>query len=335
MFGCRLKCKMSIVNSVLVLAVFVQLCNHVASQFSGPTLACGGTSLLKTTTLISPAQIGTNGAATSCSYNIRAINLRVCQLRLDFNSFNLAPPTINPYPSCNIDTLSIANLDFNLCGENSGQHIYVPFSPTLGNMTLTINFNLGARILGQTGPYWNVRVQQLECPVGAAYASKTAVRSESLVKTFHNDLNDLAPTGCLQYYTAQTGIVKSFNFNNGGPYIGNMNYAICFRRTRVNTSLKLFGDVFDLAAGDATGYDSSCFSNIETAGRSEDFLHIPEGVARLDQSVRANRFCGQILQQREVESKSPGPFVLYFNSDTTYGANGATETGFQLSYQLV
>ncbi|XP_019538188.2 uncharacterized protein LOC109409219 [Aedes albopictus] len=326
---------MSIFKSVVTLAVCVQLCNQVVGQFTGPTLACGGTSLLKTTTLISPAQIGTNGAATSCSYNIRAINLRVCQLRLDFNSFNLAPPTVNPYPACHIDTLSIANLDFNLCGENSGQHIYVPFSPTLANMTLAINFNLGSRIPGQVGPYWNVRVQQLECPVGAAFASKAAVRAESLVKTFHNDLGELAPTGCLQYHTTPTGIIKSFNFNNGGPYIGNMNYAICFRRTRANSSLKLFADVFDLAAGDATGYDSSCYSNIETPGRSEDYLLVPEGVAQMEQNVRANRFCGQSLHQRSVESSLPGPFALYFNSDSTYGANGATETGFQMSYQIV
>lgn len=185
--------------------------------------------------------------------------------------------------------------------------VYVPFSPTLANMTLAINFNIGSRTPGQVGPYWNVRVQQLECPVGAAYASKTAIRTESLVKTFHNDLGELAPTGCLQYYTAPTGIIKSFNFNNGGPYIGNMNYAICFRRTRTSSTLKLYADVFDLAAGDAAGYDNSCYSNIATPGRSEDFLHIPEGVAQMDQTIRANRFCGQSLNQKSVESK-----LLYY-----------------------
>ncbi|XP_058446924.1 uncharacterized protein LOC131427595 [Malaya genurostris] len=308
----------------------------VTAQFTGPTLACGGTSLLKSTTLISPAQIGTNGA-NSCAYTIRAINLRICQLRLDFNSFNLAPPTIDPYPVCSTDTLSIQNLDFNLCGENSGQHVYVPFSPTLAEMTLAINFNLGTRLPGQTAPYWNIRVQQLECPIGVSYA-KFAIRTESaiLAKTFHHDLASLAPTGCLQFHTALTGVIKSFNFNMGGPYIGDMHYAICFRRLRTNTALKLYADVFDLASNDDVGYDDSCFSRIETVGRSEDYLLIPNGETVVDgNTIRATRFCGQSIHQKSIESSAPGPFVLQFNSDTIYGTNGARETGFHITYEIV
>lgn len=40
-----------------------------------------------------------------------------------------------------------------------------------------------------------------------------------------------APPGCLQYYPETTGTYESFNYNGGlGPYIANLNYAICFRR---------------------------------------------------------------------------------------------------------
>lgn len=184
--------------------------------------------------------------------------------------------------------------------------VYVPFTPTLTDITLSINFKLGSRDAGVAAPYWNIRVQQLECPVGATFASKSALRAElppPLAKTFHNDLGVLAPAGCLQYHTTTTGVIKSFNFNSGGPYIGDMNYAICFRRSRTNTELKLHADEFDMAAGDETGYDGSCFSNIKTPGRSEDFLHIPEGVVDLGQTVRATRFCGQSIHQRTVECK--------------------------------
>ncbi|XP_058822003.1 uncharacterized protein LOC131683758 [Topomyia yanbarensis] len=338
----RKNSKTMFVKVSVIMVMLVQLTGigprGVTAQYTGPTLACGGTSLLKTTTLISPAQIGTNGAATSCSYTIRAINLRVCQLRLDFNSFNLAAPTIDPYPICSIDTLSIQNLDFNLCGENSGQHVYVPFNPTLAEMTMAINFNLGTRLAGQAAPYWNIRVQQLECPIGASFASKLAIRTEStgLAKTFHNDLGVLAPTGCLQYHTAVTGVIKSFNFNMGGPYIGDMHYAICFRRLRTNTALKLYADVFDLASNDDVGIDDSCFSRIETIGRSEDYLYIPDGRAMPNgNTIRATRFCGQSIHQKSAETSAPGPFVLQFNSDTIYGANGARETGFHITYEIV
>lgn len=63
------------------------------------------------------------------------------QLRLDFNSFNLAPPTVNPYPACHIDTLSIANLDFNLCGENSGQHSKLLDPPRARETKLDLRLN--------------------------------------------------------------------------------------------------------------------------------------------------------------------------------------------------
>ncbi|XP_055597885.1 uncharacterized protein LOC129747620 [Uranotaenia lowii] len=309
----------------------------VAAQFTGPTLACGGTSLLKTTTLITPALVSTN-----CVYKIRAINLRVCQLRLDFNSFNLIGPSITPsvpYPHCSSDVLSVENLDFTLCGENSGQHLYVPFTPSVTDLTFTIEFKLAPSAARQSTPYWNIRVQQLECPVGASFASKAAFRAElpPLVKTFHNDLGVLAPTGCLQYHTASNGIIKSFNFDNGGPYPANLNYAICFRRGRESEGLRLHASVFDLGFGSADGYDGACFANIATPGRSEDYLYIPNAVAGNDpqQLVRATRFCSKSIHQKTVEATPPGPYVLQFNSDSIYGANGATETGFQITYEII
>ncbi|KAL1398688.1 hypothetical protein pipiens_008762 [Culex pipiens pipiens] len=335
---------------VALAAVLVQLImvmtswgGGVSAQFAGPTLACGGTSLLKMTTLISPAQIGTNGgAASSCTYTIRAMNLRVCQLRLDFNTFNLAQPTADPYPRCVNDVLTIENMDFHLCGANDGQHIYVPFSPTYNDMTMTIDFKLAGRTLGEQAPYWNIRVQQLECPVGPAFASKLANRFIPEIpppsgKTFSNDLATLAPTGCLQYFTAPTGTIKSFNFGPG-PYIGDTNYAICFRRTRANRILSLHADVFDLGYVETGGMewtDNECYSNIPTPGRSEDYLFIQDGhyVAAGGITRRASRFCGQSIIQNTVETSSPGPFVVYFNSDKLIEAS--REMGFHITYEIV
>lgn len=49
----------------------------------------------------------------------------------------------------------------------------------------------------------------------------------------------VAPPDCLQYYVEPQGMLDSFNFNDGkGPYIGDMNYAICFRRLRQNRSIQ-------------------------------------------------------------------------------------------------
>ena len=48
------------------------------------------------------------------------------------------------------------------------------------------------------------------------------------------DYNNLAPTGCTQYYFgAQTDTVQTYNFD-GGQHLANQNQNICVRRERGN-----------------------------------------------------------------------------------------------------
>lgn len=104
---------------------------------------------------------------------------------------------------------------------------------------------------GQGNYNWDITVNQLECPLGqsrsiggfemvnAMRASNATAEMYRPVRTPKMIVSDwLAPPGCLQYFVEPTSsliFVESFNYNNGvGPYIGNMNYAICFRRMRNN-----------------------------------------------------------------------------------------------------
>lgn len=92
---------------------------------------------------------------------------------------------------------------------------------------------------------WKIAVHQFECPLGQS-RSINSIQSMNDEKQkpsiqgkmgFFNDW--LAPQGCLQYFVQPNGTVESFNLNNGvGPYIGNMNYAICFRRTRADSMIR-------------------------------------------------------------------------------------------------
>ncbi|XP_049548323.1 uncharacterized protein LOC125959541 [Anopheles darlingi] len=314
----------------------------------GPTLACGGTSLVKTTTLISPQNAGTNGL--TCVYTIRSLNLRICQLRLDFNSFSLAQPTLDPYPTCINDVLTVDGLNFNLCGENSGQHVYVPFNPTSADRTLTIAFRIASRAQIPTlgNPHWSVRVQQLECPTGLpAGGLRSLLEPESALngvapRTTH-DLSALAPVGCLQYFTEPSGTVESFNLggNGVGPYLGGLSYAICFQRTRSTHQLHFSTSTFELGySANPTetnvGFDELCYSNVASPGRSEDNLHIPNAVVQLPTAtprLRAERFCSRSLLNADVEVTSPGPFMMYFNSDRQFDAS-RPEAGFRVHYHL-
>uniref|UniRef100_A0A182PH76 CUB domain-containing protein n=1 Tax=Anopheles epiroticus TaxID=199890 RepID=A0A182PH76_9DIPT len=315
----------------------------------GPTLACGGTSLVKSTTLLTPNNIAANGL--TCVYTIRALNLRICQLRLDFNSFSLAQPTLDPYPRCINDVFSVDNLNFDLCGENSGQHVYVPFNPTSADRTMTITFRIASRsqIPTLANPHWSVRVQQLECPSGMAVAAKDAARHletpdmlPPLARTLHGDIGLLAPTGCLQYFQDTSGTVESFNFGNGaGPYLGAMNYAICFHRSRNSNALRVIPMTFEIASSATPtaqnpGVDELCYSSIASPGRSEDNLQIPNAVARLPTlpSLRATRFCSTSLANGDVEVSGPGPFIMYFQSDQLFDPF-RRETGFRFQYTII
>uniref|UniRef100_A0A182JFX4 CUB domain-containing protein n=2 Tax=Anopheles atroparvus TaxID=41427 RepID=A0A182JFX4_ANOAO len=330
---------------VLVIGMLQQ--TPALAQYTGPSLACGGTSLVKSTNLVAPMNVATNGI--NCVYTIRALNLRICQLRLDFNSFSLAQPTLDPYPRCVNDVLSIENLDFDLCGENTDQHVYVPFNPTNAARTLTITFRIASRnqIPTLTNPHWSVRVQQLECPTGMAAASGPSLRDTApeiaapipLARTFHGDFGLVAPVGCLQYFTEPTGTVESFNFGAGaGPYLGGLSYAICFQRK--SNPLRLRATNFEMAASaDPTvgnpGFDELCYSSIQVPARSEDHLHIPNAVVQVPgaPTVRASRFCHHSLLDANVEVSFPGPFMLFFNSDRLFDPF-RREVGFRMTYQL-
>ncbi|EDS40860.1 conserved hypothetical protein [Culex quinquefasciatus] len=80
--------------------------------------------------------------------------------------------------------------------------------------------------------------------------------------------------------------------------------------------------------------DNECYSNVPTPARSEDYLFIQDGhyVAAGGITRRASRFCGQSIIQNTVETSSPGPFVVYFNSDKLIEAS--REMGFHITYEI-
>ena len=181
-------------------------------------------------------------------------HLKSFQFRLDFRQLSLAPPTVNPYPICEQDTLKVG--DITLCGENAGQHIYVPVARGDRQITITIQTTSRAIQNGMKSPLWNIAVNQIDCPLGVTRSLNVdnAAMNETNVevaqpaalienvrspRTFFSDW--FAPPGCMQYHANPTGVIETFNLNNGvGPYIGNMKYSICFRRTRFNSAIRYF-----------------------------------------------------------------------------------------------
>lgn len=147
-------------------------------------ITCGGTSSYNNTYFVSP-NFPSPATGSTCTVTIPKCNVDICQLRIDFLTFNLAQP--NAAGVCNTDAFYVIGGGSNvpvLCGENSGQHIYVDFN---GNNDIQLIVNTNA--LSSTSRAWNMKITQIGC-----------------------DCPTKAPTGCLQYYTALTGTVTSFNY---------------------------------------------------------------------------------------------------------------------------
>ncbi|PSN47048.1 hypothetical protein C0J52_09368 [Blattella germanica] len=132
-------------------------------------------------------------------------------LRLDLLDFSLAQPDANG--NCLDDSMVVtggASLVPRICGENTGQHVYVDFPPEDSPIQISISTN-GAVTFNRK---WNIKITQIEC------AS-----------------TERAPTGCLMYYTAINGKVMSFNYASAGrglelPWtreLADLNYGVCIR----------------------------------------------------------------------------------------------------------
>lgn len=96
---------------------------------------------------------------SSCTLTIQKCNPDICQVRIDFLSFSLAQP--NDDGVCTTDAFYVIGGASNvpvLCGENSGQHIYVDFNGD-NDIQLVLNTNGGAT----TSRAWNFKITQIGC----------------------------------------------------------------------------------------------------------------------------------------------------------------------------
>ncbi|XP_059098357.1 uncharacterized protein LOC131892574, partial [Tigriopus californicus] len=130
---------------------------------------------------------GTNGQ----SYTITKCSCDVCYLRLDFLTFSLLGmvSTSEIMGGMCLDSLKVTSSSNEpipeICGQNSGQHIYVDMDRGCsGNAKLDFSFTGAA-----STRIFEIKATQIEC------GSRSA-----------------PPDGCLQYHTNLDGRFQTFNF---------------------------------------------------------------------------------------------------------------------------
>ncbi|KAK9308041.1 hypothetical protein QLX08_001775 [Tetragonisca angustula] len=139
----------------------------------------------------------------NCSVVVQKIDRQVSQLRIDFVHFNIGQPNSRT-GVCDEDIMEIRNgrSVFQMCGWNSGQHLYIDLDDDEQSLTLDL------RLLGSLQPrMWEMRIVQL-------------------------GFDQRAPTGCLQYFRGSNGTLKSLNFLSNGRFLANQDYLLCVRQER-------------------------------------------------------------------------------------------------------
>jgi len=323
--------------------------------------SCQGGSIAENCTYFTSSSLTTG---SSCSLTVCKCSSDVCQLRLDFETFVLNNPVTattitvgaagaggaaTRQGNCDTDYFGVTvpggKTPPLICGTNTGQHMYIPASDTGCN---TLNGNIGSASTATTSAF-TIKVTQVEC------GSKR-----------------LAPSGCLQYFTQDTGTIQTFNYNSGaGVHLANMDYSACVRDNReycaicYYTPATITGFKMSVPNGIAAiiGLDTNCGAPGVTAyanGGAYDHIVIPGGQCNspVNGAVVANTFtfdrycntqlgCGTMGDGSEQAAASLGtvctnqkPFKIsvltdgleYHNAVAASEALATNNVGFEINY---
>jgi len=234
--------------------------------------SCGGGSISENCTYFTSSALNKGG---SCGLTICKSDADVCQLRLDFETFVLNNPVTstaititttlnaNRIGSCDTDSFGVTvpggKSPPQICGTNTGQHMYIPASDQCN----VLNANIGSSSTATTSAF-TIKVTQIEC------SSKTK-----------------APNGCLQYFTEDTGTIETFNYNSAaGVLLVNQDYSSCVRTGRTYCAICYYSSSFKLSVPNAIaaigsfGVDTNCGTASTTAYANAggyDHVVIPGG----------------------------------------------------------
>ncbi|XP_055685628.1 uncharacterized protein LOC129791461 [Lutzomyia longipalpis] len=155
----------------------------------------------------------------SCKLKIKMIDEDISQLRFDFIHFQLGQP--NRWTGiCEGDLFSLtgsvsSQSDFKICGQNSGQHIYY-------------NVETLAKPGGRQNPEAPPEPRFVEVLMNFTDTSFLSRLWE--IRVSQIPFSQKAPTGCLQYFTGNEGLIQTFNYAENGRHLANQNYRACIRQ---------------------------------------------------------------------------------------------------------
>eukprot|EP00093_Oithona_nana_P004803 04803.XXX_226673_223125_1 [CDS] Oithona nana genome sequencing. len=274
-----------------------------------------------------------------CNLMINRLNNEICQIRIDFETFDISPPDFRGQCSTDFFLVTGGSPVPTLCGTNTGQHVIYSVTPDSGPSQISIVTDTTSTNV--TTRQWRMRIHQYEC--GSP---------------------NLAPSGCLQYFSAASGQFTSFNYKTIAPsgdgpnHLANLNYAICFRIANGFCGIKysqVSSDIYSFTlSGDASNLNQLEKTRVKYSDQNcqQDYLVIPGGSQTgldRDRQFSYDRFCGSTLGVCGIQATGQAtcqeiigpvvtytrPFVLGVITDENDGdpiTNEKGNRGFNLLY---
>ncbi|KAH6923980.1 hypothetical protein HPB50_010116 [Hyalomma asiaticum] len=291
------------------------VCCKVPDEVSS-AVSCGGTITNNMTAFRNPDYPADFRRGGLCSAEV-TFGREVCQLRLDFVHFSLAPPRAEGPRAglCDDDVFTVATglgstTYPSLCGQNTGQHMYVDVSEAT---RAVLSFSIGNEV--PAGRKWHVRVNFVHC------------------------LSPLkAPESCLQYFTQPSGEFSSFNFLPNSPkqqLIADHKYSICFKKQLGFCQISVSFLIASYTPAETSGSTIGLFQMgpgtepLTGARNCEDaYLLVPSGSnnAFLD-DVTSDRFCGLGFPGGSVSSEVM-PFTVSVVTSRPRGTTSGVGSAF-------
>ncbi|XP_018015875.2 uncharacterized protein LOC108672679 [Hyalella azteca] len=264
----------------------------------------------------------------ACRHKVYPVNDYICQIRLDLKDFILAQPDWDGV--CATDFMQVSGAMTKIpqiCGINSGQHLYLEVTPDFGSVTINVDTSA-------PGAKWSISVAQIEC--NSPYR---------------------APAGCLQYFTSTHGTIKSFNYDattfnspNTPPtattQLASQAYGVCIKPQSgfcsvAYTKTSGVSDDYSFSlSGDASVLPIGAIGSVGSTDCTTDYLMIPMGTITdtTYPATSADRYCGVNFPSK-VESLVQ-PFVFYVVTDETEtnhadpALDDGPNVGFSIGYRM-
>jgi len=268
--------------------------------------------------------VATTGATSvniNCQYSVQGAT-NVCQIRLDFATVVIGPPstTVGSIGRCTDDSITVTSPSgyaiTPLCGTLSGTHMYVETARQVPGATILIQTSADQTI----NRSWKIKTISLEC--------ETAFK---------------APTDCLQYLTGVSNSFTSFNFGN--LMIRNLQYDVCIRPERGYCRFQLQESSSVIASFVLDQDNAPAFAAASVgADCNRQFITVDSYTTLIaGASAGSTRFCGNRLNLINGNTDSgvligdgPRMKVGVFSSNTQEAtAANAAATGFDLMYTQI